>query len=196
MQKTLITAIFAWSLSATGFLQARQESRSTMPKIQSIYFNKREYQYRWSESGKYEFTPSGQENLDTWTDMVIINVYPKINDGDGLAELANRMLWTYEHFHATGKILRTNSIPRTKDKPAEHFIAAILGAEGQPFLECATARIVLLNGVGLGIIASHRSYGKQAAPLLNKWIIENGASTEKALMAFVPIIPGTTPSKR
>src|SRR5262249_29558133 len=51
---------------------------------------------RWSENNQYEFTPQGQEDLDKWTDMVTINIYPDARDGDALAGKANAVLENYK----------------------------------------------------------------------------------------------------
>ena len=53
------------------------------------------YFYRWNEGVQHEFTPDGQENLQTWTDMLTINVFPTVTNGDQLAQIANNLLSLY-----------------------------------------------------------------------------------------------------
>jgi len=37
------------------------------------------------KNDQHEFTPTGQDNLEKWSDMITINVYSSANDGDALA---------------------------------------------------------------------------------------------------------------
>lgn len=135
------------------------------------------YLHRWSKNGQNEFTPPAESDLSRWNDMITINVIDKVSDGDKLAELANRILGTYQ---AAGKILRTNSIPRTQTRPAEHFIGAVLGSQG--FLEAVFARVVLMDGTGLVIVHSHRLYGQKMGPEMADWLRKNGPRSEQVLM--------------
>src|SRR5262249_11174927 len=81
-------------------------------KDASFLFDAVAYWHRWSKKGQNEFTPQGQEDLDRWTEMVTINLHEEIRDGEQLALLANQVLGRYQ---ATGKILKTDSKPRTKE---------------------------------------------------------------------------------
>ena len=116
--------------------------------------------------------------------MLTINLYPKIVDGDGLASVANSILANYQKYG--GQVLRTNSIPKTKNKPAEHLIVAVLGTPD--FLEFVQARIKLIGNQGSSIVYSHRVYGKEAGPMMKEWIQANGARLEEKLM-FLESIP-------
>jgi len=136
-----------------------------------------DYLHRWSKNGQNEFTPPAESDLTRWNDMITINVIDKVSDGDKLAELANRILGTYQ---AAGKILRTNSLPRTQDRAAEHFIGAVLGSQG--FLEAVFARVVLVDGTGLVIVHSHRIYGQKVGPEMADWLRKNGPRSEQVLM--------------
>ena len=169
-------------LSSGSSLSAAQEQKTTENKIDTIKFNGSDYYFRWSQAGQYEFTPAGQEDLNSWTEMLTLRVYPKIIDGDSLATQANGVLSNYKN--SKGNILRTNSIPSTAEKPAEHFIAAMLG--GPQFLEFAAARFLLVGGKGVGVIYSRRAYGTQAPQELGPWVVQNGAPVEKVMMEFNP----------
>jgi hypothetical protein len=135
------------------------------------------YLHRWSKNGQNEFTPPAESDLSRWTDMITLNVIDKVSDGEKLAELANRILGTYQ---AAGKILRTNSLPRTQTRSAEHFIGAVLGS--QEFLEAVFARVVLIDGTGLVIVHSHRIYGQKVGPEMADWLRKNGPRSEQVLM--------------
>jgi hypothetical protein len=141
-------------------------------------FNSLEYFSRWSQGGQHEFTPRGQEDLEHWTDMVTINHYPNVKDGDALAERANAVLENYQKHQA--KVLRTASVPRTADKPAEHFVAVVFGRPD--FLEAAFARFQLVDGVGVSIVYSRRVYGQKVGNSMSSWLEKNGPALEKALM--------------
>jgi hypothetical protein len=169
--------IFILPVCATG--GAATKEADTKSKL-TLNFNQTEYVHRWSQNDQHEFTPAGQEDLAKWADMLTINFYPQVNDGDGLALVANQVLENYKN--QKGMVLRTLSVPRTSEKPAEHLIAVVFGRP--TFLEAVQARFKLVNGKGVSIIYSHRVYGKAAGPEMSTWLKENGPSIEKALMAW------------
>ncbi len=126
----------------------------------------------------------GDDDLTRWRDMVTINTHQAVRDGEQLAALANTVVSNYQKH---GKIVRTDSKPRTPQRPAEHFIAAILGNPG--LLEAVFARVVLIDGVAAVAVYSHRIYGKEAAASMGEWLKANGPSIEKTLMAWDTIPP-------
>src|SRR5690349_8033860 len=130
---------------------AAQESAPTKSKI-TLDFNQTKYAHRWSQDGQHEFTPPGQEDLSAWTDMLTINFYPQVTDGESLARVANQVLENYKAEKAI--VLKTASVPRTAERPPEHFIAVVFGRP--TFLEAVQARFKLINGKGVSIIYSHR----------------------------------------
>jgi hypothetical protein len=136
------------------------------------------YFHRWSQNDQHEFTPTGQDDLEKWSDMITINVYPTAHDGDALAVKANAVLENYKS-HG-GRVLRTDSVPRTPDRPAEHFIAVVFGRPN--FLEMAFGRFKLVDGVGCSIVYSHRIYGEKVGDQMSKWLNDNGPKIEKLLM--------------
>ena len=157
----------------------------------TFLFRDTAYWYRWSGNDQHEFTPKGQEDLQKWTDMVTINLYADASDGDALAIKANTVLENYKSHH--GIVLKTNSVPRTPTRPAEHYIAVVLG---QPaFLEAAFARFRLADGSGCAIIYSHRIYGEKAGDKMSAWLEANGPAIEKALMS-IKTIPVPLPASR
>lgn len=144
------------------------------------------YYHRFSKGTQHEFTPKGQSDLKKWTQMVTVNRYPTVKDGEALAKVANNVLGAYEG--AKAQVLRTNSLPRTEKKAAEHLIVVVFT---QPtFMEAAFARIVMDKGTGCSVVFSHRIYGKNPRDAMDKWLRGNGETIEKALMAMpVPATP-------
>ena len=112
--------------------------------------------------------------------MMTVDPYPSIHDGDGLANAANLVLENYKEHGA--KVIGTSSVPRTKEKPAEHLIVVMFR---QPtFVEIVWARFMLSEGTGCAYVYSHRIYGEDIGEQVNHWLQANGPTTEKALMAW------------
>jgi hypothetical protein len=148
----------------------------------TIPFNQTQFKHRWSKNTQHEYTPDPQTNLDAWTDMMTINVYPGVKSGESLSATANLVLSKYQEH---GKIIRTDSKPKTETKPAEHLAVALLG--NPKFLEAAFARFVIVNDVGYSIVYSHRVYGEKVGSEMSKWLKENGAELEKTIMDWSAI---------
>jgi hypothetical protein len=142
-----------------------------------------DYFHRWSQKDQHEFTPQGQEDLEKWSDMITINVYASTHDGDALAAKANAVLENYKNHGA--RVLRTNSVPRTPDRPAEHFISVVFGRPN--FIEAAFARFKLIDGVGCSIVYSRRIYGAKVGDQMSGWLNQNGPRTEKTLMEWTAV---------
>lgn len=149
------------------------------PAATSLSLGGVNYLHRWSKNGQNEFTPGHETDLTTWRDMVTVNLLDAVKDGDQLAAAANAVLGNYQKH---GKIVRTNSKPRTDKLPAEHLVVAVLG--NPAFLEAAFARLVLVDGVGMVVVYSHRVYGAKAGPAMSDWLKSNGVQAEKTLMAW------------
>ena len=170
------TCLLGFSLVATSVAQTTEtKSKEAM----TLNFRGTDFVHRWSKDNQNEFTPRNDSDLAKWRDMITVNVHESVANGDQLAEVANRILSNYQR---RGKILRTDSKPRTADRPAEHLIVAALGDPN--FLEAAFARCVLVNGVGFVTVYSHRVYGQAAGPAMSEWLKANGASVEQALMEW------------
>jgi hypothetical protein len=145
----------------------------------ALSFGGVDYLHRWSKGSQNEFTPKGDSDLAKWQDMITVNVHEGVRNGDQLAEIANAILGNYQRH---GKILVTNSVPLSENRPAEHLIVAVLGRPA--FLEAAFARFVLNDGVGMVVVYSHRVYGKQVGPEMSQWLQANGPQVEKTLMSW------------
>ena len=139
-----------------------------------------DYFHRWSQGEQHEFTPAGQEDLKKWADMMTLNSYPHVDDADGLATTANSVLESYKKHNA--KVLKTSSVPRTANRPAEHFIAVLFGRPD--FIEVAFARFKLVDAKGFSFVYSHRIYGEKIGNEMSAWLSANGEAVEKALMKW------------
>ena len=149
-------------------------------KASAFQFRDVNYFHRWSKNDQHEYTPDKQEDLDRWSDMITINDYPNVHDGDALAATANAVLGNYER--SDGKTLKTSSVPRTADRPAEHFIAVKFTRPA--FIEIAFARFKLRNNQGQSSVYSHRFYGDKKSDEANAWLKADGGAVEKALLEW------------
>ena len=138
------------------------------------------YFHRFTKGDQREYTPQGQEDLNAWTDMVTLHAYRNVRDGEALAATANAVLETYRANKAL--ILKTDSVPRTATRPAEHLIVAVFPRP--EFIEVAFARFRMDGGIGTAAIHSHRVYGKQAGDEMQAWLEKNGRATETTLMGW------------
>jgi hypothetical protein len=158
-----------------------EASRGASPTpTRAFVFRDVGYFHRWSKNDLYEFTPEKQEDLDHFTDMITVNRYPAVSEGEGLAATANAVLENYKKHQA--KVLKTSSVPQTADRPAEHLIAVVFGRPN--FIEVAFARFKLVNGKGFSFIYSHRIYGEKVGDQMSAWLGANGEEVEKALMEW------------
>jgi len=146
----------------------------------AISFGDVKYFHRFTTNDQHEYTPAGQEDLDAWKDMVTIHYYRNAKDGEALAAIANGTLGNYKA--AKGVVVRTDSVPRTNDKAAEHLIVVIFGRP--EFMEAAFARFRMQGGMGTAVIYSHRTYGKNADNEMSAWAKKNGPHTEQTLMKW------------
>jgi hypothetical protein len=138
------------------------------------------YFHRFTKDDQHEYTPAGQEDLNKWTDMVTLHLYRNANDGDGLASTANAVLENYKANKAI--VVKTTSIPRTRERPAEHLIVVIFGRP--EFIEVAFSRFRMHEGLGSAVIYSHRIYGKTVGNAMSAWLDKNGPTTEGNLMKW------------
>jgi len=164
-------------LAAANALAAEPGATGSKP---AFVFNDVSYFHRWSQNDQHEFTPDKQEDLARWSDMITVNGYPNVHDGDALADTANRVLENYKASKAM--VLKTDSVPRTPDRPAEHLIAVLFPRP--EFIEAAFARLKMVDGIGCSVVYSHRFYGKKVGDEMSAWLKESGPAVEKALMEW------------
>ena len=172
--------IFVALAVAGSTLQAKENDVANAPSKRAFDFGNVPYFHRWSQNDQHEFTPARQEDLKRWSDMITVNGYPDVADGDQLAAAANAVLENYKKHQA--KVLKTRSVPRTAEQPAEHLIAVIFT---QPdFIEVAFARFKLLDGKGCSLVYSHRIYGEEIGDEMSAWLSANGQAIETTLMEW------------
>lgn len=169
----LLTALAGAAVLPSGEA-ADKDAKPAFEFRQVSYFS------RWSKDEQHEFTPDKQEDLDHWSDMITINGYPGVDDGEKLAGTANAVLGNYRSHQ--GKILKTRSVPATDDRPAEHFISVMFVRP--EFAEIAFVRFKLVEEKGHSFVYSHRFYGERANEQMDAWIAASAAEVEKALMEW------------
>lgn len=147
--------------------------------LAKVPFNGSDYFHRWSKNGQNEFTPQGEEDLKAWKSMLTVIVYDGARTGDDLAGVANRVL---EAYRTRGRVVKTDSKPRTRDREAEHFAAVVLG--DPEFLEAAFARFLLFEQTGMVVVFSKRIYGRRVGDDMSAWLVKNGPAIEEALMSW------------
>ena len=146
-----------------------------------------EYFHRFTKDDEHEYTPDGQEDMKAWTDMLTLQVYRIARDGEGLAATANAVLENYKANRAL--VVKTDSVPRTREKPAEHLIVVIFARP--EFIEAAFARFRMHDGLGSAVIYSHRIYGSKVGDQMSAWLKTNGPTKESILMNWdaMPQLP-------
>lgn len=172
--------VFLLLAFASGAIGAGGTRAATSSPKPAFVFRDVEYFHRWSKDEQHEFTPEKQEDLEKWSDMVTVNGYPNVADGESLAATANAVLENYKSHQA--RVLKTSSAPRTADRPAEHLIAVVFGRPH--FIEVAFARFKLMDGKGCSFVYSHRIYGEKIGDQTSAWLSANGPEIEKALMEW------------
>ncbi|MEK6287312.1 MAG: hypothetical protein AABO57_16345 [Acidobacteriota bacterium] len=170
-------AMFFAQSVASGFLPQAADKKE---KVAAFSFADTKYFHRFTKDDQHEYTPDGQEDLKAWTDMVTMLFYRKAKDGEALAATANAVLENYKANKAL--VVKTDSVPRTKDKLAEHLVVVIFGRPG--FIEVAFARFRMHDGVGSAVIYSHRIYGNKVGDEMSAWLKQNGPTTESILMKW------------
>ena len=112
---------------ACGLLDAEQMRAAAGPAKSAFVFGGVGYLHRWSMNRQHEFTPEGQEDLEKWSDMITINVYPDAHDGEALAMKANAVLENYKSHQ--GKVLRT--VPFREHRSSQRSISSPWFLAGQ-----------------------------------------------------------------
>lgn len=174
---------FILAVSFTLFIQSFWGlflPQKTVNPIAAFSFSENKYFHRYTKGDQHEYTPNSQEDLNAWTEMVTINLYRRVRAGEALAATANAVLENYKAHGAV--VVKTASVPRTKAKPAEHFI--VVSFNRPEFIEAAFARFRMHNGFGCAVIYSHRVYGINAGNEMRAWLAKNGLVTEKNLMTW------------
>jgi len=189
IKSQIASACFVMFLAQTAVSGFLPQAADRKERVAAFSFADVKYFHRFTKDDQHEYTPDGQEDLNAWTDMVTILSYPRAKDGEALAATANAVLENYKANKAS--VVKTDSVPRTRDKPAEHLIVVIFGRP--EFIEVAFSRFKMHGGVGSAVVYSHRIYGKKVGDEMSKWLQDNGPTTERNLMKWdaMPKLPYT-----
>ena len=175
--KMHLLRIFVSFAVGCGIAPAQMNHAANPEPKPAFVFRDVSYFYRWSKNDQTEFTPEKQEDLNKWSDMITVNAYPDVRDGEQLAAAANAVLENYKSHQ--GIVLKTRSVPRSADRAAEHFIAVKFTRPG--FIEVALARFKLVDGKGCSFVYSHRVYGEKIGEQMKTWLSADGNKVETAL---------------
>ena len=175
--KMHLLRIFVSFAVGCGIAPAQMNHAANPEPKPAFVFRDVSYFYRWSKNDQTEFTPEKQEDLNKWSDMITVNAYPDVRDGEQLAAAANAVLENYKSHQ--GIVLKTRAVPRSADRAAEHFIAVKFTRPG--FIEVALARFKLVDGKGCSFVYSHRVYGEKIGEQMKTWLSTDGNEVETAL---------------
>ncbi|MFT3792570.1 MAG: hypothetical protein QM741_16235 [Rudaea sp.] len=142
----------------------------------TVTFRGTTYRLSRTSGNEYDFTPA--EQTPPSADVLTLLVLSRIKDGEALADLANRTLSKLKDTKAT--IVRTNSVPASAQKPAEHFMAVVIPSPDA--LQFGASRYVLVGGEGVEMIYMHTIHGNAVGNEMSRWLDKNGADVEQKLM--------------
>jgi hypothetical protein len=149
------------------------------PATMKLTFGGVEYVHRASMNGRSDFTPVSQPGLDSWRDRVTIIVRENVTSSGQLSSITSNLFGKVSEL---GEVVRTNSVANPRTQETEHFIAARL--QGKGFTQAAFARLALVEGKGMAVVYSHRSYGEYSADTSTGWMRRKGEAIENELMSW------------
>jgi hypothetical protein len=142
-------------------------------------FQNTRYFYRWPLGDQQFFTPKGQTELGTWSDMIIVGRYPTVQDGAALTTAVNTIFGNSKKRGAI--VLGAHYIPKKNGQATEYFTAMVLGQRDVE-LEADFSRYVLSGGMGHVLSYQHRIYGANVGNEMSAWLKVNGPLIEKELL--------------
>jgi hypothetical protein len=161
-------------VGTTSLAAAAPDQAAATPKFT---FRGTEYVLRESQGNEYSFTPVGQEDLHTFTDMLAFNLYPAAHDEEALTTITGRVRAIAENAKAT---MLPASGGASGQKTDEHFFAAVIPTpHGADF---DAAHFVLVEKVAVGVFYTHRAYGDAAAGAASDWAKKNSADIEQQML--------------
>jgi hypothetical protein len=176
---------FAFALAATAAALAAVATphgltglAAVTPDLQAptakVTFRGTEYLLRPRDGKQYDFTPAGQEDLSTFSDMLSLNLYSAAHDQEALDTITSRVRGIAQGAKAT--------ILPSGQQPGDHFFAAVLPTpHGVDF---DAIHFILVDKQAYGVFYTHRSYGESAAGKTNEWVTKNAADVEQQLLRF------------
>lgn len=93
-----------------------------------------------------------------WQEMITLNLYPDVNNNKQLKTLADNIIVLYQKY---GRIISYLNNTKKPDNKAEYIIIAVLGND--KLFETVVSSIRLDQEQAVGIVYSHRAYGKAEA---------------------------------
>jgi len=154
---------------------AKEPARPAQAKLS---FGGVEYLHRSTANGRSDFTPASQP-LDNWRDRVTIVVRENVTSAAQLSGIADNLFTTVSDL---GEVVSAKSEPNPRTQETEHFFAARM--DGNGFTQAAFARVALVEGKGMVVVYSHRSYGEHSGESSTGWMDRNGDATERELMSW------------
>lgn len=142
--------------------------------VYSLNFGGTAFVHRWSQGDTHEFTPRGDADLATWSDMITINVHDQVRDSGGLDQLAHALIHNYEAHGQLMAVVPENDVIR--------FVAAALAGPGS--FEVAFARLDLLEGRGIVVVYGKCFRGANSLKQMQPWLDTNAPATEKLLVEW------------
>jgi hypothetical protein len=150
------------------------------PATMKLKFDGVEYVHRTtSMNGRSDFTPASEPGRDSWRDRVTIIVRENVTSSEQLSGIAGNLFATVSDL---GEVVRTDSVANPQTHQTDHFFAAKL--EGKGYSQAAFARLALVEGKGMVVVYSHRSYGEHSAETSTGWMDRNGEDIEGKLMSW------------
>ena len=149
------------------------------PATAKLSFGGVEYVHRATLNGRSDFTPASQPGLDSWRDRVTIIVRENVTSSEQLSAIAANLVETVGDL---GEVVRTEPMANPRTQQTEYFFAAKLQGNGST--QAAFARLALVEGKGMVVVYSHRSYGEHSADTSTGWMDRNGESIERQLMSW------------
>ncbi len=179
-RRLLLACALATAVARPGFAA----EAATPPT--ALTFMGTPYLHRWSANGQNDYTPLPQSDLAKWRDILTLQVYDGVDTGEKLSKVANDVLLASQK---VGLIIRTNSLPATPGRPAQHMIVAVLSDVGVRTM--VFTRFMLTPAGGLAVTYAHRIQGIKPDAEASAWFKVNDIPIEKALMAWteIPSVP-------
>jgi len=81
-----IIALIATLVTGLAINIAAAQNVGGAAKSPAFTFADTQYFHRYTINDPHEYTPAGQEDLKTWTDMLTIHYYRKVKDGEARSE--------------------------------------------------------------------------------------------------------------
>jgi hypothetical protein len=137
----------------------------------------------------FTFTPMGQSDLQTRTDMFSVVAYQNVQNYTQLQVQKNEVLATYKQPGSV--VFNQKDAPPSTDFDGECFFVA--GKGGQGYTDAIFARFTLASGIGYALVYTRSFYdgaspGGNSAQALGNWINANGSDVAKALLDFTIVL--------